>query len=221
MGRSNVFRDAETRPGTDLVAVLGHVGESVTTALGDGCPGHIATRENQLPLGDSGHPRDRGGELGLPVALHPCDPDDFSCLHGEREVVDDPHTPFVDDAEIPDGEHLVAWCRRGVHDAQENLSADHHLCDIGLGEAGCRQRGDRFAVADDGDFVGDLKHFAQFVGDEHDGAALCRQRSHDDEEFVGFAGRQHGGRLVEDKEPRVVAEGLQKFDPLTHTDRQR
>jgi hypothetical protein len=68
------------------------------------------------------------------------------------------------------------------------------------------------AAAQDGDFVGERHHLAEFVRDHQD-----RQVAIDDhgaqhaQHLVGFARRQHRGRLVEDQKAPLEVKLLEDF----------
>ena len=59
------------------------------------------------------------------------------------------------------------------------------------------------------------------MADEDDAVALGRQAAQDREDLLGLLGREDGGRLVEDEDPRLAVERLEDLDPLLPADRQR
>src|SRR5438034_511528 len=66
----------------------------------------------------------------------------------------------------------------------------------------------------------DRRHLVQLVRDEDDGASVLRHGPDRVEEGVGLLGRQHGRRLVEDEDPRVLVQRLQDLDALLLPDRE-
>ena len=77
------------------------------------------------------------------------------------------------------------------------------------------------AAPDDGDPVGDLQDLVELVADEDDAVALGGEAPEDREDLLGLLGRQDGGRLVEDEDPRVPVERLEDLDALLPADRER
>ena len=77
-----------------------------------------------------------------------------------------------------------------------------------------RPRLDVTAVAEDGDRVGDLADLLEPVADEEDGDAALAQPAHGGEEAVDLVGRERGGRLVHDQQPRARRERLRDLEQL-------
>src|SRR5581483_435570 len=64
------------------------------------------------------------------------------------------------------------------------------------------------------------RHLVQLVRDEDHGAAVGRHRAERLEERARLLRRKHGGRLVEDQDPRLAIERLQDLDPLLLAERE-
>ena len=70
------------------------------------------------------------------------------------------------------------------------------------------------AGAHDRDPVGHRHDFLQLVGDQQDRLALRFQAPKDLEQLLRLVGRQHTGRLIQDKDFGAAIERLQNLDPL-------
>ena len=88
------------------------------------------------------------------------------------------------------------------------------------GRAGGVDGDDPLAVAQHRDPVADLEHLVELVRDEHDRAPAGDERPHDVEQLAGLGRREHGGRLVEDQDPRAPGEDAEDLDALLLADRQ-
>ena len=72
------------------------------------------------------------------------------------------------------------------------------------------------------DVVAERLDLAELVGDHQDGdLAAMRHVSQQAQDFVGFARRQHRGRLVEDQKPLIEIEQLQDLELLLLARRER
>ena len=60
----------------------------------------------------------------------------------------------------------------------------------------------------------------ELVRDEDHSASVSRHRTHRLEECVCFLRGQHGGRLVQDEDARLLVKRLQDLDALLFTDRE-
>ena len=91
---------------------------------------------------------------------------------------------------------------------------DHEPDDLRLRELVGRARLDVTAVADDGDDVGELADLLEPVADVEDGDAAVAQAADGGEEAVDLVGRERGGRLVHDQQPRAGRERLRDLEQL-------
>ena len=73
---------------------------------------------------------------------------------------------------------------------------------------------DVFALAEDGDAVGDREHLMQLVRDDDEGFAVGLHVAHDLEQLVRLLRRENGGRLVEDQDVGAAIEHLDDLDGL-------
>ena len=108
------------------------------------------------------------------------------------------------DLEVADLEHRLLGLRRRLVDAQQDLAADHQPRQRLLGRALGRHGVDPLAAPQHGDAVGDLEHLVELVRDEDDAGAVRLQRLEDAEEVARLLRGEHGGRLVEDEDPRAA-----------------
>ena len=114
-----------------------------------------------------------------------------------------------------------AGCDSPRSTVELDVAADHQLGEVLLVGLGRDPLADDLAAPDDRDPVGDLEHLVELVADEDDAVALGGEPPQDLEDLLGLLRRQHGGRLVEDEDPRVAVERLEDLDPLLPADRQR
>ena len=106
-----------------------------------------------------------------------------------------------------------------LDDAIDDLPADHQegqLLDVRVGGFAL---GDDFALAHDVHAVGDGHDFLQFVRNDDDALARRGQLAHRLQQRVDLQRRQHGRRLVEDDDLRVLIEDLEDFDALAQANR--
>ena len=61
----------------------------------------------------------------------------------------------------------------------------------------------------------------ELVADEDDAVAFVGEATQDREDLLGLLRRQHGGRLVQDEDPRLAVERLEDLDALLPADRER
>ena len=91
---------------------------------------------------------------------------------------------------------------------------DHQPDDLRRGELVGRARLDVTAVADDGDDVGELADLLEPVADVEDRHAAVAEPTDGGEETVDLVGRERGGRLVHDQQPRAGGERLRDLEQL-------
>ena len=185
---------------------------------GVGC---IVAVEDHRAADRPAQPGQRLGQLGLAVALHardaqesrPAD-DQRDAVHGHvLAVIQHAQAIHLDDGWPPGWPSALSICKITSRPTIISASISRVACAGLTVPTIC-------AAAHHADGVGHGEHFAQLVGDEDDGFALLHHAAHDDEQFVGFLGRQHGGRLIQDQNIRVAIEGLDDLDPLLRAHRQ-
>ena len=139
-------------------------------------------------------------ELALAVAGNAGDADDLAAADRERHVAHRRLAAVVERIELLDVEARRAELAGARRLHGQFLGADHHarhgigaqILDVPLPR--------ELAAAKDGDLVGERHHLAEFVGDHQNGEIAGRDHAAQHaEHFVGFAGGQHRGRLVEDE----------------------
>ncbi len=99
------------------------------------------------------------------------------------------------------------------------FAAEHLGNERTAGEVAREGLSDEFAVAQDGDAVGDLEHLVEEVGDEEDGDAAIAQIAHDAEQLFDLAAIEARGGLVEDEHAGVDDHGAADGDELLDRDR--
>ena len=167
---------------------------------------------------DGPQAEDRFGQLALPVARHPGNPDDLPARHLHRKVVERDVPPVAADSEAVDHQALVARVLGGHLAAQPHLSPHHHRRQTLT--RGLRRRGapHHLTVPQHRDLVGDDHYLGQLVGDEDEPAAFVGQRSQRGEQVVHFGRREHRRRLVEHQQPCFPIQRLENLRPLTLAD---
>ena len=103
-----------------------------------------------------------------------------------------------------------------------HLASDHALDDAPLADLlrVAVDRLDRRAVTDDGDLVGDLREFVQFVRNDDRGDALRLELDEQPQQRVAVGFVEAGGRLVEDQQLDLLGERLGDLDQLLLADAQ-
>jgi hypothetical protein len=169
--------------------------------------GHAPARRDQ--------PRDRLGELVLPVALDARDADDLAGAHGQAHAV----KPRPDRQALHREHHALARRRRrglrsrglAAHDRARHLRHRRARAERRHGPP-APQHGHR---------VGDRADLLELVGHEHDGRPAVAQPAQGREQPLDLDRRQHRGRLVEDQDLRAAGELADDLRALAHRDRQR
>ena len=92
--------------------------------------------------------------------------------------------------------------------------------DLGLRDLGDRPRVDVAAVPDHRDEVGERGDLLEPVADVEDRDAAVAQPAHGREQVLDLVGRERGGRLVHDQEPRARRERLRDLEQLPVGDAQ-
>ena len=172
-----------------------------------------ATRDRS-PLGRP-QPRDRLGKLALPVSCDPRDRHDLAGAHDERDpsyrgLAAAPGDPELVDLERRLARAPAARSRTGSASSRPTISA-------------ASERGVASAIAtvpqpsgpsEHGDPIGHGLDLVQLVRDEDHRPPVGNHLPQRREQHLRLLRREHGGRLVEDQDPRVAVESLQDLDPL-------
>ena len=156
-------------------------------------------------------------ELPLAVAGDAGDADDLAAADGQRDIVHGDRTGIVERVELVQFQPRLADLADARRLHRQFLGADHHARHAVGRELGDLAVPGQLAAAQDRDLVGERHHLAEFVRDHQDGqAAIDHHVAQHAEHLVGFAWRQHRGRLVEDQEAPLQIELLQDlaFLPL-------
>ncbi len=151
-------------------------------------------------------------ELPLAVAGDACDADDFAAADRERHVMDGNGARIVERVQFaqlePHRTHLSHASRLNG----QLFGTDHHSGHAVRGEIGNFANARQLATTKNCNFVGERHHLAEFVRDHQD-----RQIAVDDhgaqhaQHFVGFAGRQHRCRLVQNQKAPLQVKLLENF----------
>jgi hypothetical protein len=97
--------------------------------------------------------------------------------------------------------------------------AAHHFGDeLESRQGGGFERADEFAIAQNGDAIGDGINLVEEMGDENDAEALRFESAHDVEEARDFAFIETGGGFVEDEHLRRYIEGSRDRNELLDCD---
>src|SRR5713226_5825553 len=104
--------------------------------------------------------------------------------------------------------------------AQVDRATDHEQGELVLVRLGGFAAAHHLPTADDGDPVRYLEDLVELVADENHARAFGAQSPEHLEDLVRLLRRQHGGRFVENEDPRVPVDRLQDLDALLLTNRQ-
>ncbi len=161
---------------------------------------------------------EQAGDLGAAGAEQAGEAEDLAATDVEVERLDGEAA-----AVAAHGEEGLAGGGGGVLAVVERLhlgeGAAHHVGDeLEAGQLGGGVFADEFAVAQDGDAVGEGVNLVEKMGDEDDGEALVAQAAHDGEELLDLALVEGGGGLVEDEHARVDVGGAGDGDELLDGD---
>ena len=166
-----------------------------------------------LPATGFSGAEERLGQFGLAVALHARDREDLPCLHLEGHVVELHDAEFIDDGQILYGEHDLARRGGSLVDLHGDRAPHHERRQFLLRRGGLRGAND-LPAANNRDGVRDGLHFAQLVGDEHNGGARLAQLAHDLKQLVSLLRGQHRGGLVKNEHLGALRQRLDDFNPL-------
>ena len=158
---------------------------------------------------------DRAHDLRAPGSHEPGEGDDLTGSHVEGDALELPGA-----AEIAHAEDDLADLGRHLREQVGDLAADHPADDLGRVDVGHRGRGDRRAVAHDGDGVAHLEDLVEAVADVDHATTLVAQPSGDLEQPGHLGIRQRRARLVHDDDARVDRQRLDDLDHLLVGDRQ-
>src|SRR5579859_2607260 len=157
-------------------------------------------------------------QFGLTVPLHTRDSQDFARAHIKADTMQRFKVAVRARVYIFDVQHYRAGPRGSLVDTQQNLATDHQTRDFCLVGLASDQFARVLATAQHRDIVGQLKYFAQFMGDKNNGLALLYQPTQHPEQLVGFLRRQHARRLIHNQNIGRTIEYFQNLDALLQPD---
>ena len=164
---------------------------------------------------------ERSEKLGLAVAGNARDADDLAGPGREVDITQRLAVqPGGRHGKSRDPEHLAFRVVRRIGADLADLAADHEGCDL-AGAAGAGiDGGDHAPGPQDRGAAAETAHLLQLVGDVEDRAALGREPVERREQMLGLLRREHGGRLVEDQQARVLEKAADDLDALPLAGRQ-
>ena len=159
----------------------------------------------------------------MPVARHPGDADDLARVDLEIEV---PQGGFgalrrcAHPAKLERRPKALVG-RRAIADFEAGkLLPKHEVDQAGFVGLRLQQRPGDAPLAQDGDAVGALQHFAQLVRDQDDGKAVGPQVLEDFQQSLDLVRRQDARGLIQDQQACVRHEQFQDLDFLLFADRE-
>ena len=162
-------------------------------------------------------------EFRLSVAGNAGDADDLARMDLQVHGVETGRPSSFCGENGGDIEHhgLLARLRLALGPGGDGGVADHHLRHRVMREVGDLARAGEPAAPQHGDGVGEGRHLAELVRDhEHGDFAALGHRAHEAKHLVRLAGREHGGRLVQDEKLLVEVELLENLELLLFSSRQ-
>jgi len=163
-------------------------------------------------------PGDDLGQRALAIARHAGQADDLAGAHVEADPAQRRPFAVVLCLHVAQAEAHLVGSAGLLGRLGGQRPANHHLGQLLLGRALHRRRADGAAVAQHRHPVAQLDDLVQLVGDEDQRVAVALHLLQRQEELVHFLRRQHGRRLVEDKQRRAAIEGLDDLHPLLLAD---
>ena len=151
-------------------------------------------------------------ELALAIAGDAGDADDLAAAHGERHVMDGDCAGIVECPQLVERQPHAAGLARAWRLDGQLLRADHGARHRVRREVLHQALAGELAAAKNRHLVSKRHHLAEFVGDHQNGQlAIDHHLSQHAQHLVGFARRQHRGRLVQDQESALQIELFQDF----------
>ena len=174
----------------------------------------MAVVVNDLAVGDGIQARNGLAQLPLAAAGDAGNAEDLPALGGEAHVIQDFYALAVETGQPLDLQAVLRVLGFGAVDVQGDGVADHHVGQLlGAGLAGVH-RGDKLALAQHGDPVGNGHDLVELVGDDDDGLPVGPHVPQHGEELLRLLGGQHGGRLVQDQDVCAPVEDLDDLHRL-------
>ena len=175
-----------------------------------------STPSEGLPARDGARdPQDRVAELALTVAGDPGDAEDLARADPQRHVAET-HPAALgagrDPGQLEHGE--IADLPAAARANAAELALEHHLDEDLLGRLGTEKRARDAALAEHRDPVGAPEDVLHPVGDQHDRVPVGAEASERAEERRDLVLREHARRFVQDQDPGVGQQELEKLDLL-------
>ena len=202
------------------LAILGNVGHARSVTFPRRVVGYVAVTERNGSGSRTTHACQRFHQLGLSVALHTGDTDDFPCTNFERHAIHHSAAIRLDHRQVLHLQHGCTRCRWLLVHHQLHGATHHHLGNLRLGGVLRVGLANHLASAQHIDAIGDGECFLQLVGNEDDSSPGRHQRANDLEELQDFTGREHRRGLVEHHDLCVTHEHLDDLHALAHTHRE-
>src|SRR6267378_1803553 len=157
-------------------------------------------------------------QLTLTVAFDAGDTDDLARMDLELDAVDRGVPPVVVNNERLELQDRRPRAGRLFIDLEHDRPANHQPSQVRRARFPGGGRRDDFAMAHDGDAVGDIDDFTELMRDKNNRLAFFGEAAKNFEETLRLLGGEHGGRLIHDQQPRAAIERLEELDPLLHAD---
>src|SRR5690242_7935823 len=210
IGEAGVGSDRHFQHDAVLAAVFRQVADLQPDGVGGGADARRAAVEEHL-AGIGGRETEDGlRQLGAAGSDQAGEAEDLAPAHGKRDIADSAFRAgeparFEDD--LADGH--IALGEDGV-----DVAAYHETDQAGAIDLAQFARGDLPAVAQDGDPIGDGGDFLQAVRNIDDADAGRAQRANHAEETLDLALGERRGRLIQDQDLRLRADGFGDLDDL-------
>ena len=176
-GQGDVFEDGHERDRSHDQRVLGNEAHTGVAHCSDRGAARLSAEHPLRARGTGSHAQDQVGQFALPVARYPGDADDLARVDLEIEVTQGGFGTFRRRAHPAKLERRHAFLdRRAIADVEAGkLFPKHEMNQPGFVGLRPQQRPGDAPLAQDGDAVGTVQHFAQLVCDEDDGVAVSPQ----------------------------------------------
>ena len=151
-------------------------------------------------------------QLPLAVAGNAGDADDLAAANAERHIVHRDRAGIVERVEFVQLQPRRADFADARRLHRQFFRADHHARHAVRRKLGDLAGAGELSAPQDGHLVGERHHLAKLVRDHQDGeAGIDHHVAQHAQHFVGFAGREHRGRLVENEKTPLQIKLLEDF----------
>ncbi len=199
-----------------MLAVLGHEADPGQHGVERRGDPDLAAAEKDLARVARVGPEDEPHRLGPPRPDEPTEPDDLAGHHRKSDAAHPRAT-----RQVLDPQHLftdgAVW-RLGEHRGEG--PAHHHADDVVDARLFRRRDPGDLTIFHHRDPVGDPEHLFEAVRNIDDADPFGAQPGDDAMQALGIAGREDGGRLVEDDDADLLGERLGDLDDLLVRDRE-